>query len=80
MPVALACAPSSDTTHLPDWPAGTKTGLVVCAPGGEGRRLRVAITQHGTLEIEGIGTYEVVEEVPVAERRAGLAALRAGRV
>ncbi len=79
MTVAFLSAASSDT-YLPDWPAGTKVGYVVGAPGGEGRRLRVAITQHGTLEIEGIGTYDVIEEVPVAERRAGLAALHSGRI
>ncbi len=80
MPVALASAAPADTTHLSDWPVGTKVGYVVCAPGGEGRRLRVAITEHGTLEVEGVGTYEVLEEVPVFERRAGLAALHAGRI
>ncbi len=80
MPVTLASAVPADTTDLADFPAGTKVGYVVCAPGGEGRRLRVSVTQHGTLEVEGVGTYDILEETPVAERRAGLAALRRGRI
>jgi hypothetical protein len=80
MPVTIAPAVPADTADLTRWPAATKVGYVVCVPGGEGRRLRVAVTQHGTLEVEGVGTYDILEEVPVAERRAGLAALRSGRI
>jgi hypothetical protein len=80
MPVTVAPAVPADTADLTSWPAATKVGYVVCAPGGEGRRLRVAVTQQGTLEVEGVGTYDILEEVPVAERRAGLAALRSGSI
>ncbi len=75
-------APSAqpEAAYLPEWPANAKVGYVVTPLGGEGRRVRVAVTEDGCLEIEGVGTYAIVETVPVAERRSGLAALHAGRI
>ncbi len=75
----MSLAPVATTPSLDTWPANTKVGYVVTSMGG-GREMRVAVTADGTLEIEGIGAYRIVETVPVAERRAGLRALAEGRI
>jgi len=70
---STAAASSLDT-----WPATARTGYVVRSSAGD--ELRVVVGTDGTLAIEGIGSYEIVEEVRVAERRAGLRALTDGRI
>jgi hypothetical protein len=63
---------------LDRWPARARTGYVV--RGADGARRTVVVGVDGTLAVEGVGTFEILEEVRVAERRAGFAALRAGRL
>jgi hypothetical protein len=72
-PSTPAAASSLDT-----WPATARTGYVVRSRAGDERR--VVVGTDGTLVIEGVGSYEIVEEVRVAERRAGLRALAEGRI
>jgi hypothetical protein len=66
------------TRALDRWPADTRLGYVV--RGADGIRRDVAVGLGGTFEVEGLGSFEIVEEVRVAERRAGLEALRDGRI
>jgi hypothetical protein len=63
---------------LESWPARARTGYVLRATDGTRRCVVVGI--DGTLDVEGVGTFEIVEEVRVAERRAGLAARRSRRI
>jgi hypothetical protein len=72
--LALVDAP----VPLDSWPAGARTGYVVRAEDGSQRR--VVVDVDGTLTVEGLGTFQIVEEVRVAERRAGFAAMRSGRI
>ena len=66
------------SSSLDTWPATARTGYVVRSIAGD--VLRVVVGTDGTLTIEGVGSYEIIEEVRVAEQRAGLRALAQGRV
>ena len=66
------------TGVLDRWPSHTRVGFVV--RGADGVSRDVAVGLGGVLEIEGLGSFEILEEVRVAERRAGLEALRDGRI
>jgi hypothetical protein len=57
------------------WPANAKVAYLVQSERGE--TLGVVLTEDGAIYVEGVGTFTVLEEILVSERRARLAALAA---